>query len=41
MILIKEMFGFQIMDGNHRAAALFSVTTPIFNFDAWIGTAPR
>ena len=41
MILIKDLFGFQIIDGHHRAAALFSVTNPIFNFDAWIGASPR
>ena len=37
VVLIKETFGYKIMDGNHRIAALFSLSRPIWNFDAWIG----
>jgi hypothetical protein len=41
IILIKQMMGYDIMDGNHRAAALFAVRRPIFSFDAWIGVTPK
>ena len=37
VILIKETFGYKVMDGNHRVAALFAVRRNILAFDVWTG----
>ena len=37
VVLIQQPDGYQIMDGNHRVAALFSVRNLPATLDAWIG----
>lgn len=38
-VFIKEPLGYQIVDGNHRVAACFSLNLPIgFRIDCWIGS---
>ncbi len=36
-ILIKQFQGYQIMDGNHRLAALFSIPNSFAMLDCWVG----
>jgi hypothetical protein len=41
-ILIKQPGGYQIMDGNHRISAMFTLNpSPLTMIDAWVGVHPH